>query len=427
MRLIALLSLLPLLTAQPAAKSLPNGWKITPAGRHVETMDYISNVTTAPSDQQIVALHSGYNPHGLLVIDPKNVEIVQRTPVKSSFFGLAWSPDGKMLYASGGNAESRQNPTAAPVYAFAYANGKLSDGPVKQFQHRLPQNEIYWSGLAHHPKLPILYAANRHTKAVRGHVVAFDTNTGERLAEMQTEIHPYDVVLDPAGATLYVSNWASDSISVFDTGTKKLKATIKVGRNPNDMVLAKDGRLFVACSNENSVYVIDTKQLRPIEVISTAMYKMAPIGSTPNALALDPAHKMLFVANGDNNNVAVINIGEDEVSHVEGFIPTAWYPAALAVSPDGKFLYVGAAKGMGGYSNVDGPTSPLAKPGQGSRHVGALQRGSVSVVPLGNLKNQIKALTREAMSNSPYNDEMLTRAKVPPPGPTILPRQVGAG
>ncbi|MBI4625676.1 MAG: hypothetical protein HY736_20960 [Verrucomicrobia bacterium] len=89
---------------------------------------------------------------------------------------------------------------------------------------------------------PILYAANRHTKAVRGHVVAFDTNTGERLAELPTEIHSYDLVLDPMGATLFVSNWASESVSVVDTGSRKVKATIKVGHNPDNMVLARDGR-----------------------------------------------------------------------------------------------------------------------------------------------------------------------------------------
>jgi YVTN family beta-propeller protein len=409
------------------AANLPNGWKITPVGRHVVTMDYVLNLTEAPSDKQIVALHSGYNPHGALVIDPRNVEITQRTPLKSSWFGMAWAPDGKTLYLSGGNAESRTNPTAAPVYGFGYAGGKLSEKPVREFAHHLPQNQIYWSGLAHHPTKPVLYAANRHTKAVRGHVVAFDTRTGARLMEMGTEIHPYDVVIDRTGETLYVSNWASESITVLDTATGRRKATIKVGKNPNDMVLAKDGRLFVACSNENSVYVVDTKKLRPVEVISTAMYKMAPIGSTPNSLALDPSEKMLFVANGDNNNVAVINIGEDEVSHVEGFIPTPWYPAALAVSGDGKSLYVGTAKGMGGYSNIDGPTSPLAVAGQGSRHVGAMQRGSVGVIGLGDLQSKIKEYTRQAMANCPYNDEMLTKARTPPPGPTIVPQQVGAG
>jgi YVTN family beta-propeller protein len=432
MRYLSLVLFSALLVAQtpgPVANGydLPNGWRITPAGRHAPTSDYILNVTNTPDGRNVLALHSGYNPHGLVVLDPRTVEVTQKVGLKSSWLGLAWAPDGKTVYVSGGNAESRRDPTAAPVYAFSYDNGRLSEKPVKEFRHHLPLNQIYWSGLVHHPTKPWLYAANRHTKAVPGHVVVFDTRTGDRVAEIPTEIHPYDLVLDPAGDTLYVSNWASRSVSVIDTKTNRVKAIIKVGQNPNDMVLAKDGRLFVACSNENSVYSIDTKSLRPIEVISTAMYKMAPVGATPNALALDPTGKMLFVANADNNNVAVINISDDDASFIAGFIPTAWYPSALTVSPDGKSLYVGSSKGLGGYANVQGPTSPLAPKDGRSRHIGALQQGSLSVIPLSNLKNEIRAHTRQAMANCPYNDDMLAKAKPSVTGPSIVPQQVGEG
>ncbi|MCC6394710.1 MAG: beta-propeller fold lactonase family protein [Bryobacterales bacterium] len=429
--LLLLVTSLPLLAQStgviPAAIDLPNGWRITPVGRHVVTDDYILNVSNTPDGRGIIALNSGYNPHGLSVIDPKNVEITGRIGLKSSWFGMAWAPDGQTLYVSGGNGQSRTHPTAAPIYAFGYANGKLTAQPVKEFHHRLPMDEIYWSGLVHHPAKPLLYAANRHTKAVPGHVVVFNTESGERVAEIPTEIHPYDVVLDSSGHTLYVSNWASESVSVIDTRTNTVKSVIKVGRNPNDMVLGKDGRLFVACSNENSVYVVDTKSLRPVEVIATAMYRMAPVGSTPNALALDPAGKMLFVANADNNNVAVVNVSDDDASHVVGFIPTTWYPSALAVSPDGKWLYVGSSKGMGGYANLQGPTSPLAPKDGKSRHIGALQRGSVSVVPLSDLKSRINGYTRQAMENCPYNDDMLAKARPPSSGPSIVPQRVGEG
>jgi hypothetical protein len=198
-------------------------------------------------------------------------------------------------------------------------------------------------------------------------------------------------------------------------------------------VLAPDGRLFVACSNENSVHVIDTKALKPIEVISTAMHRQAPVGSTPNALALDASGKVLFVANADNNNVAVISIDEPEISHVLGFVPTTWYPAALALSADRSTLYVGSAKGLGGYPNERGPRSPLLKENAGQKagergdHIARLQRGSVSAVPLANLRTEIKGLTRQALANSPYHDELLARARPSRSGPSILPRDVGAG
>jgi YVTN family beta-propeller protein len=293
---------------KPGDTLLPNGWRLDPAGRHAVTPDYILNLAITPGANRIVALNSGYNPHGLTVLDPGKMEAVQKVGLKSSWLGLAWSPSGDMLYVSGGNGQSRVFPSAAPVYGFRHSNGHLSEKPDVELRHRLPLNEIYWSGLAHHPKKPLLYAANRGTRAVPGHVAVFDTSTNKLVAELPTEIHPYDLVLDTTGDTLYVSNWSSRSVSVIDTSTHKVKAVLRVGANPYDMVLNRDGRLFVACSNENSVYVIDTKSLRPVEVIRTSMYRMAPVGSTPNALAIDPSGKLLFIANADNNNVAVVDI-----------------------------------------------------------------------------------------------------------------------
>ncbi|MBI4624756.1 MAG: SMP-30/gluconolactonase/LRE family protein [Verrucomicrobia bacterium] len=413
--------------------ALPNGWQLTPAGRHVILPDYVLNVAPSPGGESIVALHCGHSPHGIAVIDPATLEIRQQVPLKSAWLGLAWSPDGKRLFVSGGNAESRTNPTAAPIYEFAFENGRLTEKPARKFNHRLPANRLYWSGLVHHPTKPLLFAANRGTQPTAGHVVVFDTRTGERIAELPTDIHPYVTVLDPAGDTLFVSNWGGRSVTVIDTNTRKTRATIRVGYNPNDMVLAADGRLFVACSNENSVYVLDTKALHPVEVISTAMHRMAPVGSTPNALALDAAGKMLFVANADNNNVAVIDVSEREVSNIVGFIPVAWYPASLALAPDKKSLFVGSAKGLGSYANERGPTSPLAREGTGDAqwgrgdHVARLQRGSVSAIPLTNLRAGIASYTRQAMANSPYNDEMLVKARPPQSGPSIVPREVGAG
>ena len=63
-------------------------------------------------------------------------------------------------------------------------------------------------------------------------------------------------------------------------------------------------------------------------------------------------------------------------------------PAALALSADRSTLYVGSAKGLGGYPNERGPRSPLLKENAGQKagergdHIARLQRGSVSAVPL---------------------------------------------
>src|SRR5262249_115439 len=154
------------------------------------------------------------------------------------------------------------------------------------------------------------------------------------------------------GRTLFCSNWASDSVSVIDTETFKVTSTIRVGDNPNDMVLAKDGRLFVACANDNSVSVVDTKQGRAVQSLLTSMHPRAPGGSRANGLALSPDAKTLYVANADNNNIAVIDISEPEDTAVLGFIPAGWYPSAVAASADGQKLYVGNSKGNSSATNV---------------------------------------------------------------------------
>src|SRR4029077_14881260 len=132
-------------------------------------------------------------------------------------------------------------------------------------------------------------------------VVAFDAKTGDIKKRVHAGVSPYELALAADGRRLYVSNWGDNSVSVVDVASQKVIKTIPVGFNPNDMVLAADGRLFVACSNENTVYVIDTRTLEVLETISTSLYPKAPLGSTPNALALDARRGLLFVANADNN------------------------------------------------------------------------------------------------------------------------------
>ncbi len=69
------------------------------------------------------------------------------------------------------------------------------------------------------------------------------------------------------------------------------------------------------------------------ETIKTSLSPTDPVGSTPDALALSPDGKRLYVANADNNDVAVIDTSNPKESRVLGFIPTGWYPSALAIAP----------------------------------------------------------------------------------------------
>src|SRR5258708_31305976 len=204
----------------------------------------------------------------------------------------------------------------------------------------------------------------------------------------------------------------------------RVTGRIAVGDNPNDMVLGKDARLFVSCANDNTVVVIDTKTRQTIERIATALTANSPEGSTPNALALDRDNQMLFVANADNNDVAVVRVAERAKSEVLGFIPVGWYPSALAIH--GGNLYVGNSKGMGSYSDIRGPHSPLPAGPEGNGSVKSLQKGSVEIVDLAQMKTNLRAWTKQVYDNTPYHDDQLVAAKASATS-TVIPHQVGAG
>jgi YVTN family beta-propeller protein len=407
---------------------LPNGWRITPAGRAIATEDMVLKLVASPDDRVVIGSHSGYNPHGLVVVDTKSEEALQRISLKTTWLGMAWSPDGKTLYVSGGNANGKKRigATLAPIYEFSYEDGRLSSEPIGRLDETIDKSRIWWSGIAYHPKKDLLYAANRGVNAEPSNIVVFDTKARKLVTRIPVDVNPYELAFSPDGNSLFVSNWASDTVSVIDTLQNRVTGVIDVGANPNDMKLSNDGRLFVACSNDNTIRVIDTKTRRQIETISTTITSRAPEGSTPDALALDQTRHLLYVANADNNNIGVIDISNAKRSEVVGFIPSGWYPSALALSRDGRKLFIGNSKGQGSYSDIKGPLSPLASRFNGDDTIKTLQKGSIEIVDVMNLRKQLAAYTKQAMANSPYEDSQLAMARAPK-SPSVIPREVGAG
>jgi len=91
-------------------------------------------------------------------------------------------------------------------------------------------------------------------------------------------------------------------------GHPKVTSTLATDPHPNDIVVTGDNRLFVSCGHTNNVISFDLKTGQRLEVVSTAFGPKAPVGSTPVSLALSPDGRTLYVANADNNSVAVIDV-----------------------------------------------------------------------------------------------------------------------
>lgn len=398
---------------------LPNGWTITPIGKHVPAQDTVLNMARSPDGKFIAVLSGGFNKHELMLIDTETQEPVQHVALSVAWLGLAWAPDGKTLYVSGGNRKN-EGAKAAGIYAIPFDGKQLKKHGFPEWHDALPREQTFWTGLAVHPSLPRLYAANRLT----GEVVVFDTESGAVTGRIQVERDPYDLVISADGAFLYCSNWGSDSLSVIDLAQGKTVRTVAAGDNPNDMLLLPDGRLFVCSSNDNSVRCFDTQQQRFTERILTSMHPQAPEGSTPNALAFDPETEDLYVANADNYNVCVINVEDPGECVVLGFIPAGWYPSALALAPDGRHLYIGNAKGIASAPTPKGPKRPPGNDDLRNDNIKKLMSGDVSIVDLG--AGSLAAWTDQCVKNSPYNDTLLAAAKAPAM-PSVVPHEVGAG
>ncbi|HTH53586.1 MAG TPA: alkaline phosphatase family protein [Edaphobacter sp.] len=399
---------------------LPNGWRITPAGKAVGEMgDLVMNLVSSPDGKVVISVNSGFLPHGLDVFDAKTHQHLQHIGLTSTWLGMAWSSDGHTLYVSGGNAsgaKSKADPVA-PIYEFTYANGRLSDQPTGKLVETIDPKGVWWSGVAYLPGKHVLYAANRGTGSGPGNIVAFDAKTKQIVTRIPVETTPYETLLSRDGKYLFVSNWSSESISVIDTGTNKVVRTLRVGMNPNDMKLSADGRLFVACSNDNTVYVIDAHKLEVLERLSTTLTPFAPEGSTPDALAVDDERKLLYIANADNNSIAVAHIENRAHSTVVGFIPTGWYPSALLLTEQDRTLFIGNAKGEEGHPDPDGPHF-------GHESDKTLQKSSLEVLSVANLKEELPRWTRQVTEDTPYHDSLLSEARMPQET-SVIPQHVG--
>jgi YVTN family beta-propeller protein len=162
-----------------------------------------------------------------------------------------------------------------------------------------------------------------------------------------TSNFPYAISATADGTKCYVAAERDGIVYVLDTHDPahiQLRAELATGSHPIALTFSPDHeRLFVANSQSDTISTIDVAQdritgtllLRPPAARSLA-------GATPTAIAASPDGKVLYVALGDMNAVAVVDAA---TFTLRGYIPAGWYPSGVAVSADGKRLLVCDAKG----------------------------------------------------------------------------------
>jgi sugar lactone lactonase YvrE len=331
------------------------------------------NLVVSPSKTLLAVTNNGQSTQSITLIDAQTDQILDDVTVAKAYLGLAFSQDEKYLYASGGNDNK--------ILIYKIIDKKLvPDGeiilddpwPVKVSPAGLCVTEKYIYVVAKENNS--LYKLNIESKSI------------EKRVDLPAE--PYTCTLSPDESTLYVSIWGGARIWVLNSQDLSLKSTIETDKNPNDMVLTKDGDyLFVSHGNDNTVSLINTGSLSRIEILSCSLYPDAPLGSTPNGVALSEDEATLYIANADNNCLAVFDVAEKGKSRPLGFIPTGWYPTA--VKTIGNKVYLTNGKGFSSSPNPDGPNpvsstdpqykGPNPQANRGSQYIGGLFKGTLSI------------------------------------------------
>ena len=434
---------------------------VTPLGRQVELPGMRPQALALSPDGRWLVV-SGKTSE-IVIVDPATTQILQRVALPSekqneprpraastnilepdgkgqvSYAGLIFSRDGRRLYLSNVNGSIKvftieAQGTVRPSHSMALP---LANAPRRK--EEIP------AGLALSSDGSRLYVCGN----LSNQLLELDTATGQPLRAFPVGVAPYNVVL--VGTKAYVSNWGGGrprpgdltgpagrgtevkvdpvrhiacegSVSVVDltaAGAQAIKE-IPAQLHASALAVSPDGR-YVVCANAaaDNLTAIDT---RSDIVAETIWVKQSPadlFGASPNALCFAPDGRTLYVANGTQNAIAVIQFSpRKRCSQLLGLIPVGWFPGAIAFDSKHKALCVANIKGHAEQPQLDNDSS---KRGFNSHHY----FGSVSLVPLPATR-ALPALSATGYANY-RRDRMALASAGPRPGQPArpVPERVG--
>jgi YVTN family beta-propeller protein len=433
----------------------PVNQRLTPTGTLVELADMRPQAVAISPDQRILVT-AGIT-HELVVLEAATGKILQRVPfpkdpantsptapvspqdlrtdfdAQISFTGLTFSSDGTRIYMANVNGDIKvfavHNDVVKPLAAFplpaANAPRRAADIPA---------------GLAVSADGKRLYVALN----LSNRLIEMDAHTGEVLRSWEVGVDPYDVVL--VGRKAYVSNWggrrpdaqsltgtagvgtrvrvdpvhfaaSEGSVSIVRLDGTQKPTEILTGLHACAMAATPNGHeVVVANAASDTLSVIDTRADKIIETICARQSPGDLFGAQPNALAFDKSGKTLFVCNGTQNAVAVIQFDPGQ-SKLRGLIPVGWFPGAVVYDARHRSIDVANIKGF----TLGSTNKATGAPQYNSLHY----RGSVSLVPVPGARS-LDTLTQTALANMRY--PLLAAANLPArvgQKPRPVPERVG--
>jgi len=209
------------------------------------------------------------------------------------------------------------------------------------------------AGIAITPDGRFAYVANDNNDGIMGGdtVSVIDLATNAVVATIvipdfgSNLDQPYTVTINAAGTKAYITNSNVNSITIIDIATNTISGTITGFDGPSGMVITPDGNtayvnnyggaLGVGSGNGTTVRVVDltTNTITGIPIT---------VGLAPAALAITPNGKFVYVANyvDGNPGTGTVSIIQTSDNTVVGTIPGFSGPFNIVISADGTRAYV---------------------------------------------------------------------------------------
>ncbi len=159
---------------------------------------------------------------------------------------------------------------------------------------------------------------------------------------------PFDVAVDAATEEVFVSNTASDNVTVINGSTDRVVANVAVLDDPMGLAVDASNRtVYVADNRSNEVTVISVPSLTVTTNIS--------VGTSPTGVAWDPGSDRIFVSDWGSSEISVLS-GATE--RVVANVAVGSEPYGIADDNTTGNLYV-ANEGSNNVSVVSASTASL--------------------------------------------------------------------
>ena len=177
---------------------------------------------------------------------------------------------------------------------------------------------------------PAANAQNAYiTNSGDGTVSVIDTATNKVTATIPVGTSPYGVAVTPDGTKVYVANGSDSTVSVIATASNTVIATIPGVFFPSGLAITADGTKAYVATN-STVSVIDT-------AINKVVGTPIPVGASSNGVAVTPDGTKVYLSHSAVDTVSVIATASNTVVAT---IPVGMIPQGVAVTQDGANVYV---------------------------------------------------------------------------------------